>query len=534
MSLIARAIHPVARLPDLIPIGGVIDKGPRGIGRKFAHRAHQAVVNHHLTKLETISKDAATAFTGGNNENIFKIKQDATGRQTKQTFRFKITESGGSAAMVLAPVWRWFDRIEFEPLKNKEQQLRLYGDNLEELLRLACSDEDCKSLARNCNFNAGNDVYYNGAAQTHKASEAKWYSMPLHSFFDQMHVNPRMWKTDYQIKFYCKNGIIISGSGVPSFTDIELICEIDHDDHNVPHEDHHGKLMLQHVPLYDFYEPQIVEEQSVTVTASSKYRVNLDAVRGQCGFMTVRVRSSTANASSASMNNVDLGPNALFDIEDSNQKSQWSNGINGDYILFNQCRQWFPNNYCGKSYLYVLGFCDNPMDAMYHGVTRGYLDIQAKKFLAITPDAAPVSWVYTVVTSNSTDNDGGTIAFSDPLGNRTADLAFNTTAANLKVALDALPFFVENGLTSTFSATAINDFTITIAGRDLSLMEGKSIGVFSKLTQSTNVTGITSVTATTVGRRGFTTGTYTITVYCYTHKQLADLGYALSIVGGKQ
>ena len=355
MSLIARAVHPIRKLPELIAIGGIIDKGARGFGRKFAHRAHQATVHHHMTKFETISKDAApatTAFTGGNGEVIFRIKQDSSGRQTKQTFRFKITE-GSAATMILAPVWKWFDRIEFEPMKNKEQQLRLYDDNLEELLRLASSDEDSRSLARVANFNAGQDVYYNGAAQTHKASEAKWYSLPLHSFFDQMHINPRSWKTDYQIKFYCKNGIVISGSGTPQFTDIELICEIDDDDHNVPHEDHRGQQMLKNVPLYDFYEPQIVEDQSVTLTASSKYRVNLDAVRGQCAFMTVRVRSSTVNASSASMNNVDLGPSALFDIEDSNQKSQWSNGMNGDYLLFNQCRQWFPNNYCGKSYTYI-------------------------------------------------------------------------------------------------------------------------------------------------------------------------------------
>ena len=46
-----------------------------------------------------------------------------------------------------------------------------------------------------------------------------------------MQINPRMWKTDYQIKFYCKNGIVDSGSGTPQFSDIELICELDEDDH---------------------------------------------------------------------------------------------------------------------------------------------------------------------------------------------------------------------------------------------------------------------------------------------------------------
>ena len=532
-SLFERAIHPFLKHGEHIAIPRNADKGPSGISRKFAVLPHQMRVHNHLNEIVTHVKDntpAATAFTGGNNEVIFRIRQDACGRMIKNTLRIKITESA-AAAMQLLPIYRWFDRIEFRPEKGDEEQYRLYGDSLEELLRLSCTDEELKSLGRLSNING---LYYNGAGCTHKASEVKWYSMPFPSIFDMVKLNPRLLKTDYRLRIYVKTGIVASGSGTPQLTDIELISEVENDNHNVEHvNDAHFNTLARHVPLIDFYEPQLVEEQSVALASSTKYRVNLDSVRGDVGFMTLRVRSSTANASYASMNNVDLGPNALIDIESSTNKSLWSNGINGDYLLFDLARKFFPNNYCGQSYTYIIPFCDNPLDAMFHGVSSGYMKFSDKKYLAITPDAAPVSWVYTVALSNSTNNDGGTIAFSDPLGNRTADLAYNTSTANLKAALDALPFFAENGLTSTFGSTAVDDFTITITGRDLSLMEGKSIGVHSKLFQSTNASSVSSVTVSTIGRRGFTSGSYIITVYCWTHNQLADLGYTLVRNGKK-
>jgi hypothetical protein len=398
---------------------------------------------------------------------------------------------------------------------------------LEELIRLSGSDEDTKPLARRANFNISPNTYYNGVSQTHKASETRWYDMPLHTFLEKVGLNPNYFVTDYQIKLYGKNGIVVSGSGTPKLVDIELIVEVDDDNHNHPHEDKQAKLLSTVVPRYDFYEPAIAYDEEVKLTASTESFIDLEDLSGDCSFLSVRVRASKLNASNAALNNADLGPDAILDITDSNKKTIWSNGANADYILFHQTRSWFPNNFCTKSYLYPIAFCDNPHDAIFHGVTHGYLNFDSKKFLRITPDAAPTSWVYSVNLNNGSANDSGTIRFSDPLGNYTADLAYNATAAVVGAAITALPFFADNGLTVTASAAPTDDFTLTVSGRDLSLMEGRSIGVFSKLMQSTNVTSVTAVTVSTIGRRGFTTGTYRVTIYGWVHKKIANVGSTL-------
>jgi hypothetical protein len=530
MSLQQRSSHPIDKQAALIAVGGVVDKNGRGVGRKLGIPAHQVVVHSHVSKVVRIPRTNGSIsdglFTGGNNEYIFKVEKDATTRQSRQTLRFKIEETA-SASMVLAPVYRWFERIELGPQKGDENQLKLYDDNLEVLVRLAGSDEDTKPLSRRANFNNNADTLFNGVAQTHKAGETRWYDLPLHTFLEKVNFNPQLFKTDYQIKLYGKNGIKVSGSGTPKLTDVELIVEVEDDNHNFPHEDKQLQIHNTVVPRYDFYEPTIAYDETMTLTASTDNYIDLEDLTGDVGFLMLRIRAGKSNTANEASSNVDLGPDALLDITDSNKKTIWSNGANADYILFHQTRSWFPNNFCSRSYLYPIAFCDNPQDAMYHGITHGYMNFDSKKYLRITPHTAPTSWVYSVDLSNGTANDGGTIRFTDPLGNSTGDLAFNTTTANLKIALDALPYFAENGLTSTFSATVVSDFTITIAGRDLSLMEGKTIGVHSKLTQSTNATGVNAVTCSTIGRRGFTTGSYRVTVYGWVHKKISNIGSTL-------
>ena len=482
---------------------------------------HQAVAYHHLNQVRIHVIDTApatTAFTGGNNEVRFRIRENSMQNWTSSTFRFKITEAS-QASMILAPVPLWFDRIEVWTKNGSGEKLFwIYGENILQALEWSNTNEQRKLIQKPANLPKN---YYQSSANTHKSNEIRWYSLPLQWALDQIKPNLQNVDGDLLIRFYCKNGIVVSGSGTPSLTDVQLVADEEHHNHNFNHDDKLKNSLSRDIHATQFVEPVLVQEESVALTTGTKYRVNLENVKGNCAFLTLQVRSSVANAANAVANNADLGPNCFVDVESTTGTSLWSNGsqVSGDYILNDLARKHFSSDYSGKSFLYYVPFCDNPLDALLHGHVSGYMNLEDKKYLAFTPDAsAPVSYVYSVDLSATSD--AGTIRFTDPWGNQTGALAFNASAATCKAALDALPFFAEQGLTSTFSAAPNADFTITIAGRDVSLMDGNTIGVQSALTASGAAVSVTSVSTATVGRRGFTAGTYVVTVYAYVFKGL--------------
>lgn len=524
-----RAAHPSDRRGELVRVGGEVDR-ENGISKKFAIPEHQEKVYNHLSKIVTISdsKVEKDIFTTGNNGYTFIIKKHASNRQLNQLYRFYIRETTGNP-MILAPTYSWFDRIEIAPTLGDEMVWRLYGDSIEEIVRLGGTDEEMKTLGRCANFNSSTDTLFNGVAQTHNANETKAYDLPFHSILEKIGFNPNFLETDIQVKFYGKNGIVVSGTGSPELVKVEMIAEVDEDNHHVKHADDESKQLLMSVPRYDFYEGMKAYNKTVSLTALGETSIDLDDLKGHVAFLTIRIRSSRAIANNAAFINQDLGPDAIIDVTDENGKTIWSNGIYADYALLHQTRKWFPNDFCARSYIYVVSFCDNPHDAMYHGVTHGYLRCNKDKKLRIKPGAAPTTWQFSVNLSNSSDNDGGSISFSDPLGNHTGALAFNATASAVGAAISALPFFALNGLTVTASATPVNDFVLTVSGRDLSLMENKTIGVHSKLMQSTNVTNVTSVTCSRVARRGFVSGDYLVDVYGWVHKKVANMGRTLML-----
>lgn len=491
--------------------------------------AHQAITHAHVRTVRTHTIDAgyaATCFTGGNNEVKLRIRENSMTKQLSTTIRFKITETG-AATMILLPVYQWFQRIELWSKNGSgEELIREYGETFEEKNILSHSEEELKPLCDLVNRNARGLINY--TASTHKASESKWYSLPLSDLLAMINPNHQKIKGDLLIRFYCKNGIVASGSGVPSLVDVNLVAE--EEDllvNGFDHADEHGKSLIRGFHAYQYFEPVIVEETN-TLTASTKYRLNLENITGAVAALTVRIRSSTAATASAVQKYVDLGPQSLFDVESNTGTSLWANGtaVFGDYLLRDLPRKYANNDFCNKNKLYIVPFCDNFVNAIVHGVNHGFMNFKegAKNYLAITPDANPTSAVYSIDITGTPAS--GSCYFVDPWGNRTADLAYDATAATVQTALNALPFYYENGLTSTVSASPFGgDFTVTFAGIDPEVLLGRPLGFFSALyTSAPALVTVASVTQSTIPRRGFTTGSYTVTVYGWVLRNVLDIG----------
>ena len=160
------------------------------------------------------------------------------------------------------------------------------------------------------------------------------------------------------------------------------------------------------------------------------------------------------------------------------------------------------------------------MTAALQGQICNYLQFNNSiNYLNITPDSnAPASEVHTITTNGTSDS--GMYQF-DFKGWVSDTIAYNATTAQTNAALNASDsWFARNNLSCACSAQATGSFTITISAvansnGNIERLDGDLIRVIPNdmYTGSALVTFVS--TRTTIGRRGFTTGTYSITAYAW-------------------
>lgn len=346
-----------------------------------------------------------------------------------------------------------------------------------------------------------------------------------------------------QIQF---NSTVVSvGSGVPSLSNIYL--EVDHDRVSDGHAE--ALMALRKVPQKVRYlqAVKVSSGAAQTLTAGSTYNLDLSfAGKCWCPFLIFAVRTQNpAAANDGFLNTIDIGDvNATIDVVNPGGQSLMTSGIpcKTDRLQRRYGRLGVPNFAKYKKW-YLVSFCKDIPSAFQGIYTGGLLLNGDKNLLAITPDSAQTNPVFSLSSSNT----GAGLAvgyirlkyknsISDPL-------AYNTTAANLKVAMDALPDSLKNGVTWSFN----QDFTSTANSCVVSLTATctaempqfdqnqypQVINESGSTSAAGNVSTLVAYTTAlaTAGKRGFTTMSSTAQIDCYVYQycEYTELGGNISV-----
>jgi hypothetical protein len=173
--------------------------------------------------------------------------------------------------------------------------------------------------------------------------------------------------------------------------------------------------------------------------------------------------------------------------------------------------------------MYVLPLCADIKKAFAGMLDGGFMNFDGTKIkLSIVPSAAGTAAVQTVNLAGGANAGYYKLAFR---GETTNSLAYNTSAANVKAALEALRTFKDypgSPLTVTASGTAAADFTLTFDSTVEPPQDQKDL--VQLIAETINATGtgdFSDTSVTTYGKKGWTTGSaYTIDIYGYKFRDL--------------
>jgi hypothetical protein len=262
-----------------------------------------------------------------------------------------------------------------------------------------------------------------------------------------------------------------------------------------------------------------ISEASVTLnTGTDRYLTmgGLDNWRVACLLVGVRASSTTAT-SQGYINFLDLGPNALVDVQNPSGTTVWGKGEakSIDYIKAIDMPLNMPSDIARYTNLYLLSWSPELIKAL-HGIMNGYRDfVTATDRLLIRPTTVTSAAEVHTLTCINAANDGGTYRLGF-LGEFTQPLAFNTSAANMKIAFENLSSVVgyPGGVSVTFAGALTTTTTCTFSdSRRYALVE-----VSPDSLNDGGVAESVTVTRSTIGNRGWVNGTYHVGIWAAVFK----------------
>jgi hypothetical protein len=370
--------------------------------------------------------------------------------------------------MILCPTPYFVEPVEIWSQANGTQQItRQYGDTLAFKSWALLTREQLDLKKRYENFS---DQFGSSTSQTHKASEVCKYRFQfMDNVLELLNCDLQALNNDIIIRFYFHNGIVVSGSGVPSLTDLRVIATESDDNGNLENEQYELNLIKNNIMACQFLSPQQVELSTNTLTQGSEFNFTLKALKGLCSFLTLHVRASGSQASSAATssfltNNIDLGPNALIDLRLTSGGGLICNGtpVPADTLLYSQWIKHFASDLPHHQFIYFVPFCRNAQRAI-EGQLNNFLKFDdSEKALYITPDSsAPVSEVQTITISGTAASGSYQFQYKDWVSDT---LAYNANTTAMNAALNAVDGrFARNNLSCACSAAATASFTVTIS-----------------------------------------------------------------------
>jgi hypothetical protein len=262
-----------------------------------------------------------------------------------------------------------------------------------------------------------------------------------------------------------------------------------------------------------------ISESSVVLNAGTDRNITmggLDNWRVMCLLVGIRASSTTAT-SQGYIRFLDLGPNAVVDVQTPAGTTVWGKGEAKaiDYIKAIDMPINMPSDIARYTNLYLLSWSPDLTKSL-HGVMNGYRDfVTATDRLVIRPTTITSTAEVHTITSINAANDGGTYRLGF-LGEYTQPLAFNTSAANMKIAFENLKTVTEypGGVSVTFSGALTTTATVTYSdSRNYPLIE-----ISPDSLNDGGVADSLTVTRSTIGNRGWVNGTYHVGIWAAVFK----------------
>lgn len=432
--------------------------------------------------------------------------------------KFNITEGGASNSMSVCPTPYWFSRIVVKTTGGKEiytwEHDTLFLNNFLNLVpEMKISETRLHNMSPS---------YYESHSQLIPLSQSRTFYLRLIGIFEVTKMPFFNTKQDLVFEFTPASTILTAGSGQCDLTSMDFVFDtlkMDQAD-----KAHTMKSYSSALHTRNFLSVQPVKKYAVALANSTEVSVDLDSINGQVAFFALIIRStSAANTANAFQNYHNIGDLGTIDIQDSGNQSIWSGPIEGQHLLSEAGKQ-VASDLCEWRSVYLIPFCRSISEA-FSGVKNGLFTLRNDKYqLKIKPSAAGVATVETLNCTNA-GNDAG--AYSLRVGkSETATQAFNETAANLKIAVDALIPMRQakyGPVTTTFSGTLETDSTVTYATHwGKPVVDEPIVQMNEKNLSDGAVAETCSASISTVGSNGFTDATVDISLYAYCHSTLQN------------
>lgn len=283
-----------------------------------------------------------------------------------------------------------------------------------------------------------------------------------------------------------------------------------------------------------YLQPRQAIGPNVTLTAGTEtLALNYAGIDGVCCKIQAGIWPAgtyNTNVGNAMFSPYGLGEDCGAQVEIRDESGRGFLGNGGAAAQLRYINDLFQEGHRATSFLSSKKFidiklCDSSTDAMM-GTLRGFLPLPiANRYgLALTPGSAQVSQVQTISMSNSagaaTPTDGYFIVrYKDGFSE---SLLFNTSAANLAIAINAMPSVVKDGLTVTVNQalSAGTSATLTIVSKNAQY----SVELFQIIasmveTGGTNLKAVTTLT-TPGNLGGFVTGSYDVVSYAHMWREM--------------
>lgn len=501
-------------------------------GKRILVEAEQAERRSGLNQSRTVVAQPAlsTTFLNGANQDSVFIKNNQAGVVRNITLRFQITSDANVTVM---PVPYWFDRIEIMDRKSGKILQRLNNDNLFFNL-MTLSQHIAGSIGDESAYHP--ETYYL-TNKVQKANVAKYYWLPLvNSVFDHARINLKELSaaTEIELRLYAAGAIAGDGT-TPTITLNEVAVKIEeiYQDPDVAAEI--KTAFTKSIKEHYFTDFSWYENKSTVMTASSSTAIPLDSFNQKANALVVVARSAARQTTGpGTMKWIDLD-NCTFDLQNNNGESLFANSrpVLGSYLRGLRMPDWYRSHFleADGNFVYTIPLSNSLEKSLHvHTVVDGFFQFDSTKNQVVI--ATPVASVSEVQTITLTGGAAGAGVYRLRFrGDDTNDLAYNTSAANIKAALEALPSFSKTGLQVTVSAALSASATPTFTFTDRA---GNAVDLRGDLIKCALGLGVTTATAATTTRTtlptmGFLAGTYNISVYaCYYRALQVEDGYISS------
>lgn len=434
--------------------------------------------------------------------------------------RLTVSASGGDIRTVGAPFL--FDDITLISDKGSGPNLvKIYAENIIAWCMLTMNEEQQNEWAKRMNFSltdlksTNQRKYWYNESNYIRDGETREIYIPLPlNFLKLQALDFRHIKNPLRFRFQCSNDVVIDGSASNlSLDNIEILVT----SHKESKFDMFATMALgkKSTHCYQFLDCERVTYNNKTLTAGNATEFYLDNFSNKAAFLMICIKGSTTpNASDKTLFNfLEIGKNGTFDLQSASGTSLLGNGnpIN-QTVLYNNLLQQLDNKpYKG---MYILPFCEDIKKSIALGNVNGFMQLRGdRKKLSIVFDTAPTSEVHQVNLASLGVTGNYKYAFENgAISDQSLD--YNDSAADIKVAIDAIPQLAERDISVTVNDGIDGTTAQTVTYNAGSGRVSDEVGKITIL--GNNTPKVTSTSITTYGDDGFTTGSnYEISIFCY-------------------